>query len=264
MRKLVSVALLACALDAQAQGTLQFHATLTGSQVVPPNIDPTISTGSFWLAGNSLSFYVDVPVVTFIAQNAYIQGPALPGVNAPILFDLGGPTFRPGNEFEPPGVRFFSPFTDPFGAGPFALTDNQISEIVNGLWYVNVTSSTMPDGQLRGQILPVPEPSTIGLFGLAGAILAGIALRRRKHSVLVIVASAWLAASVNETRAQGTLEFHADLNGSNAVPFNANYAWTGMANFTLSGDTLGSPSQSAGNERSLKRRVLSVCPLCRG
>src|SRR5207249_7212183 len=137
------------------------------------------------------------------------------GVNAPILFDLGGPTFRPGNEFEPPGVRFFSPFTDPFGAGPFALTDNQISELVNGLWYVNVTSSTMPDGQLRGQILPVPEPSTIGLFGLAGAILAGIALMRRKHCVVVILAGACLAASVNETRAQGTLEFRADLNGSN-------------------------------------------------
>ena len=164
--RLLTFALLACALGAQAQGTLQFHATLTGSQVVPPNSDPTIATGGFWLDGNSLSFYVDVPIVTFIAQNAYIQGPALPGVNAGIIFDLGVPTGRPGNEFEPPGIRFGSPFTDPFGAGPFALTDNQISELVNGLWYVNVTSSTMPDGQLRGQILAVPEPSAWALLGL--------------------------------------------------------------------------------------------------
>ena len=47
--KLLSLALLACALWAQAQGTLQFHATLTGLQVVPPNSDPTIARGDFWV-----------------------------------------------------------------------------------------------------------------------------------------------------------------------------------------------------------------------
>ncbi len=179
-RRLFIPVLLACALWAQAQGTLQFHARLTGSQVVPPNADPTVATGAFWLDGNSLSFYVDVPIVTFIAQNAYIQGPALPGATAPIIFDLGGPTARPGNEFEPPGMRFFSPFTPPFGAGPFTLTDNQISELVGGLWYVSVTSSTMPDGQLRGQILPVPEPSTWALL-IVGAGLY-VCFRRKNRT----------------------------------------------------------------------------------
>ena len=48
--------LLACALWAQAQGTLQFHATLTGSQVVPPNSDPTVALGDFWLTGHVLNF----------------------------------------------------------------------------------------------------------------------------------------------------------------------------------------------------------------
>lgn len=177
---LLICSLLACALTAQAQGTLQFNARLTGADEVPPNTDPTVAMGTFWLTGHSLSFFVDVPAVTFTAHSAYIQGPALPGSTAPVLFDLGGPTFRPGNDFgTPPGYRFFSPFDGTFGAGPFALTDGQISQLLSGLWYVNVSSFTQPDGQLRGQILPVPEPSTWGLALLGGLSIA--CFKRKKH-----------------------------------------------------------------------------------
>ena len=169
--------LLACALWAQAQGTFQFHATLTGSQVVPPNSDPTVGMGDFWLTGDILSFRVDVPLITFITMSGTINGPALPGENAPVIFDLGGAGVYPGSsQGDPPGYRFFSPFDGTFGAGPFTLTSQQISELQSGLWYVNITSFTMPDGQLRGQILPVPEPSTLALFGVAGAFL--VAYRR--------------------------------------------------------------------------------------
>lgn len=183
-RSLISIALFACALTAQAQGTLQFYATLTGANEVPPNNDPTIATGTFSLSGSSLSFYLDVPAVTFIAQTASIQGPALPGDNGPIVFDLGGPVFQGGSpEFGiPPSYVFFSPYTPPFGAGPFTLTDSQIDELRSGLWYVNVTSSDFPDGQLRGQILEVPEPSVAALGGLCGLIVFGwrLTLKRVK------------------------------------------------------------------------------------
>jgi hypothetical protein len=160
-RILISIVLFACALTAQAQGTLQLYATLTGANEVPPNSDPTVTTGTLSLSGNLLSFRLDVPLITFIARNAYIQGPAGPGANAPIIFDLGGPVFQGGSpEFGiPPSYVFFSPYTPPFGAGPFTLNDSQINDLLGGLWYMNVTSSDFPNGQLRGQILPVPEPS---------------------------------------------------------------------------------------------------------
>jgi len=149
---------LRCRTSAGAGGTIQFRAILTGSAEVPLNSDPTIATGTFWLDGNLLNFLVDVPAVTFIAQNAYIQGPALPGANGPIIFDLAGPNFRPGNDFGiPPGYRFFSPEVLPgLGAGPFPLMEAQINELQSGLWYVNVTSAQLPNGQLRGQILALP------------------------------------------------------------------------------------------------------------
>src|SRR5216117_1446587 len=97
MRKpLLVAALLACALWAQAQGTLQFFATLAGDNEVPPNSDPTIGTAILSLTGDSLSFYVYVPAITFVTSGGRINGPAMPGVNGPILFDLGLPHFHSG------------------------------------------------------------------------------------------------------------------------------------------------------------------------
>lgn len=155
MRKsLLVFSLIACAVLAQAQGTIQFAATLTGTNEVPSNADPTIGTGGFSLTGNQLDFLVNVPSVTFIPGAAQVRGPALPGDSGPEIFDLGGPTISPGNDFgTPPVYHYFSPFNGVFGAGPFTLSTNQIADLKNGLWYVNVTSGSEPNGQLRGQIL---------------------------------------------------------------------------------------------------------------
>jgi hypothetical protein len=174
------IALLACALEAQAQSTLQFSATLTGGNEVPPNNDPTVGTGTFLLSGKSLSFLVNVPAVTFISLSGYIQGPALPGSNAPVLFDLGGPVVHPGNEFgTPPSYAFGSPGDAyGFGGGPFTLTNAQINQLESGPWYVNITSYGLPDGQLRGQVLEVPEPSAVALITLAGGLML---LRRNRN-----------------------------------------------------------------------------------
>jgi hypothetical protein len=80
LRKCLSIlSLIGCAFSAQAQGTIQFNATSTGGNEVPPNSDPTVATGTFSLTGNSLSFYLEVPAVTFISMSGYIQGPAGPG-----------------------------------------------------------------------------------------------------------------------------------------------------------------------------------------
>jgi hypothetical protein len=179
--KLLVLGLLACALWAQAQGTLQFRATLTGSQVVPPNGDPTIGRGDFWLVDGLLHFQVDVPLVTFTSMSAAIHGVALPGEEAPVIFDLGGAGVYPGSsQGDPPGHRYFSPFDGTFGAGPFTLTSEQISQLQAGLWYVEVTSFTMPDGQLRGQILPVPEPATWALFGTGTFLFWWYGRRKQK------------------------------------------------------------------------------------
>jgi len=127
-----------------------------------------------------------VSAVNFTSVSGYIQGPALPGANGPIIFDLGAPRFLPGDSqgINPPVYRFFSPEVLPgLGAGPFPLTGAQISELEGGFWYVNVTSSMLPNGQLRGQILPVPEPSTQALFGLGSGLAALRAWKKQAKNV---------------------------------------------------------------------------------
>jgi hypothetical protein len=172
---------MACALWTQAQGTLQFRATLTGSQVVPPHSDPTAALADFWLTGNVLDFYIAVPAITFTTDRGTINGPALPGSLAPVIFDLGGFVFHSGSTLgDPPTYSSGSPAIGPFGAGPFTLTTDQISQLQAGLWYVQITSFTMPDGQLRGQILPVPEPSVWGLVGTGGLLFWWYGRRKEK------------------------------------------------------------------------------------
>ena len=56
----------------------------------------------------------------------------------------------------------------------------QIDDLANGLWYINIHST--PDfaaGEIRGQVIPAPEPS--GGLVAAAALLALAALRRNRR-----------------------------------------------------------------------------------
>ena len=53
-----------------------------------------------------------------------------------------------------------------------------------------------------------------------------------------IIQTLILLVGLSAARAQGTLQYFANLDGSTAVPFNANYSWLGLGQFTLSDNTL--------------------------
>jgi CHRD domain/PEP-CTERM motif len=48
-------------------------------------------------------------------------------------------------------------------------------------YYLNVSTTAYPDGELRGQLAPVPEPGTYALMAI-GVGLVGAAVRRRRPS----------------------------------------------------------------------------------
>ena len=72
------------------------------------------------------------------------------------------------------------------GTGGFDLP-TQLTQLNTGLWYLNIhTSGTggtgFPGGEIRGQILAVPEPSTLAMLGLGLVGMIGLGMRRRTRS----------------------------------------------------------------------------------
>ena len=57
------------------------------------------------------------------------------------------------------------------------LTASQEAELLNSQYYLNIHSAGFGSGELRGNLVPVPEPSTASL-AIAG--LFGLMLRRKK------------------------------------------------------------------------------------
>ena len=173
MKKLLTLSLLIGGLaPAFAQGTLQFTASINGHNEVLPNNSMLAGSGSFTLTGNSLDFLILIQPA-FSPTSAGIYGPAAPGVNGPFIVDLGTPGIvapYPGPPPDPGHVGY---------SGSFTLTPQQLSDLENGLWYVNVLTSAYPGGEIRGQIVPVPEPSTWALMVVAGGLIGYLKGKKR-------------------------------------------------------------------------------------
>lgn len=154
-----------------AQGTLEFTLTLTGDQVGPPNNSPYRGSGSFTLTGDQLNYAVGMEPPYFLPTEAHVHGPAPPGVNGPPVFDLGN-------------YIIFGPGPGTFGGlaygGGRTLSASEIAGLTAGLWYVDFHSTDYPNGEIRGQIMTVPEPSTLALLSL-GICFFRIWWRREKR-----------------------------------------------------------------------------------
>ena len=95
---------------------------------------------------------------------AHFHGPAAPGFTAPpiVTIPLGSPVS---------------------GTAPLPLTAPQITDVLAGLWYVNIHSLACGSGEIRGQLLEVtatPALPTWGwlLFGVLALCGVGVLSRR--------------------------------------------------------------------------------------
>lgn len=95
-----------------------------------------------------------------VAPGAHFHGPALPGETAGIEVFL-----TDGDPAEPASGTLI---------GSADLSLQQLSDVTEGLWYVNIHTAQNPSGEIRGQVVPTP-----GAFALLG--LAGIAARGRRR-----------------------------------------------------------------------------------
>jgi len=106
---------------------------------------------------------------------AHIHGSdtSVPGQSAGVLYDLAGFTTLGGTS-----GTFNGTVSLVNGTGGFSLAQ-QVSQLEGGLWYINIHTANFGNGEIRGQILPVPEPSALALLGLGAGTLVW---RRRRRS----------------------------------------------------------------------------------
>lgn len=129
------VVLLVCsALRSSQAQERQFRADLSGAQEVPPN--GSEATGEFEATLNEaqtqLTFELDVSNFTNTFTAAHIhRAPA--DVNGPVVLPLDGGQF-------------------PHFTGVWALTAQDVTDLLAGNLYVNVHSTVFPGGEIRGQI----------------------------------------------------------------------------------------------------------------
>ncbi|ACB52622.1 hypothetical protein cce_3274 [Crocosphaera subtropica ATCC 51142] len=62
------------------------------------------------------------------------------------------------------------------------VSEKQESQLLSGLWYINIHTEANPPGEIRGQvnINTIPEPFTLGLLGMAGVTFLGYQLRKKR------------------------------------------------------------------------------------
>ncbi|MEP6923984.1 MAG: FG-GAP-like repeat-containing protein [Pyrinomonadaceae bacterium] len=115
-----------------------YEAELRGSAVVPSVATEARSVTKILLnqAGTEIQVISSFFRLSGNQTSATINGTALPGTNAPVIFNLG--TIGGTDGF--------------FPTRTFAVTAEQTAQLRAGLWYVVIGSINHTDGEIRGQI----------------------------------------------------------------------------------------------------------------
>jgi hypothetical protein len=170
--KFATVLLALLCATAFAQGTFQYHVNLSGTNAVPPNGSQMPAFGDFNVVNGSIQGYVSVktPYWTDVTSMRVFRSTSSTQLGTP-LYD-----FTPGTIFAPidgdPGSRQYDINQ--------AMSGTDLADLNSGFWWVNVATTAFPNGEIRGQILSVPEPSTLALGGLS---LCATLLFLRKRTI---------------------------------------------------------------------------------
>jgi hypothetical protein len=142
----------------------------SGANEVPPNA--STGTGTINMlsydpnvgAFGTLTIDVSFSGLSGNASSAHVHGYADPTSNATVLQALTASAATAGSV-----------------TGMWTLPSQTAADnLFTGLTYINLHSAVFPGGELRGQMVPVPEPAVAGL--LAGVGMLAFAVGRRRQA----------------------------------------------------------------------------------
>jgi hypothetical protein len=139
MRLLLRLLCTGCLVSAvaSAAGAQTYHATLDGLQEVPPNASPGFGSATLSLDGaKMLTVHVEFNALLGTVTASHIHCCAPAGINAAALYFLIPP----------------QPNTSPIDIVVGPLTPAEETSLNAGMMYVNVHTTVIPGGEIRGQI----------------------------------------------------------------------------------------------------------------
>lgn len=172
IRQLIAVATTWLLAAASAATPITMVVTLTPDLEAPPVLSDALGVATLSFDPNLISDGLDYTIVlesidSTVGLAGLYAGQA--GATGPLLTEL----------FDFSGLGI--PGADLTISGTVMLDQATIDAMMSGAAYVNVDSEEFPGGELRGDVgtVPVPEPATATLLGLAlVALAAGHRTRR--------------------------------------------------------------------------------------
>ena len=120
--------------DSEDENNINLKSVINGTNEVNSTESAANGTGLFILNEdeNTLTYSINYEGLSSNETGAHIHGPAVEGENIPILYNL------------PLGL---------FKSGTINYNEEEESDILSGLWYVNIHSLLFPEGEIIGQIV---------------------------------------------------------------------------------------------------------------
>jgi hypothetical protein len=119
---------------------------------------------------------------------AHIHAPAPERVSTGVVWGFFG---TPDNDTNPKNL-VITPFASGVGGSISGVWDQlegngtsltaQVPNILAGLSYINFHTNQNTGGEIRGQIVVVPEPGTLALLGSGFVLLGGAVIRGRRRN----------------------------------------------------------------------------------
>jgi hypothetical protein len=149
----------------EVRGTENYFALINAAQEVPVCVSSALGNAIATVQDDQFCIKLNYDGLSGPELFSHVHGPAAFGETGPVIFTLDTSTQK---------------------TQCFMLTPDQMKDLDDKLWYFNIHSDMCPGGEIRGQILPTPAPST----GAASIIIQALKEERRADTYYAVIGAA--------------------------------------------------------------------------